>query len=308
MPHAEVDAQSHVVRSTLNYFLDPAKGGYKDFWFGTVGEKRRPFEYVEVPITDIRCSEDDFHLDKQGFQHVREPATEKEFVNLETIKKVYYPECAELVRRVTGATRVHVMGHVCRRQSWDEFRERTKEMQDMDRTPIPTTARYIHVDYSYDGAKTRLEFYLPQEAEKLSKTRWAIINIWRPIGNTVTRENLTMCDARSVDDSELRPVIARFRRPGDEESLNPVTRAAYNRNDVETWSVAPPSREDQHKWYYCSKLEPEEALLIKIYDSKKTGVARRTLHTAFVCDEDYGPPRESVEVRTLVFWEDQNNE
>lgn len=201
------------------------------------------------------------------------------------------------------------MGHVCRRQSWDEFREKTQTMHDMDRTPIPTTARYIHVDYSYSGAQTRLDFYLPSaEASQLRKSRWAIINIWRPILRPVTRENLSLCDARSVDDSELRPVIARFRRPGDAENLNPITRAAYDRNDVETWSVAP-DQARKHRWYFCSGLRPEEALLIKIFDSLETkGVARRTLHTAFVCAEDCGPARESVEVRALVFWEDQGKE
>ena len=171
--------------------------------------------------------------------------------------------------------------------------------------PEPSSSRADQPqDYSYDGARTRLDFYLPNEASELSKKRWAIINIWRPI-YPVTRENLTLLDARSIHDSELRPVIAKFRRPDDAEKLPPITRAAYNRNDVETWSVAPPEHVDQHKWYYCSKLQPEEALLIKIFDSsEKEGVARRTPHTAFTCEEDYGDQRQSIELRSLVFWDD----
>jgi hypothetical protein len=139
---------------------------------------------------------------------------------------------------------------------------------------------------------TRLHFYLPAEAEKVSKTRWAIINIWRPIDQTIKRENLAICDARSVLDSDLRPVVAKFRRPDDHESLSERAREAFNRNDVETWALAGPP--DQHTWHYCSKLTPDEALLLKIFDSKECGVARRSPHMAFVCDEDEGPERDRV--------------
>lgn len=71
------------------------------------------------------------------------------------------------------------------------------------------------------------------------------------------------------------------------------------------WSVKPPAQANQHQWYYFSKMTPEEVLLFKIYDSKLVGTARRTPHTAFESPEDSGPPRQSLELRCLVFWEDQ---
>lgn len=51
-------------------------------------------------------------------------------------------------------------------------------------------------------------------------------------------------------------------------------------------------------------MRPNEALLIKQFDSKKSGIAR-TPHSAFFAKEDYGATRQSVEVRCLLFWEDQ---
>jgi hypothetical protein len=44
--------------------------------------------------------------------------------------------------------------------------------------------------------------------------------------------------------------------------------------------------------------------VFKIYDSK-TDVARRVVHSAFV-DEEFkdGEPRESIELRALVFYEE----
>jgi hypothetical protein len=100
-------------------------------------------------------------------------------------------------------------------------------------------------NYSYTSSIMRLHFYLPDSADKVRKTRWAIINIWRPIAHAVTRENLAITDARSIPDSDLRPVLAKFRRPYDQEVMSERVRVAFSRNDVETWALAGPP--DQHK-------------------------------------------------------------
>jgi hypothetical protein len=55
-------------------------------------------------------------------------------------------------------------------------------------------------------------------------------------------------------------------------------------------------------------MMPEEVLMVKCFDSKKDGRARRTPHTAFQTENDRGGPRVSCEVRCLVFWEDQDVE
>lgn len=47
---------------------------------------------------------------------------------------------------------------------------------------------------------------------------------------------------------------------------------------------------------------PEEVLLIKCFDSRRD-VARWAPHSAIQTEEDFGPARESIEVRCFVFWE-----
>lgn len=66
----------------------------------------------------------------------------------------------------------------------------------------------------------------------------------------------------------------------------------------------------EHKWYYASRMTPEEVLLIKCFDSTKDGeTARRVPHSAFTDPETRDDvTRESIEVRCLVFYEDQPNE
>jgi hypothetical protein len=59
-----------------------------------------------------------------------------------------------------------------------------------------------------------------------------------------------------------------------------------------------------HCWYYVSHLRPDEAILLKIYDSLNDGTARLTAHSAFI--DPTAPtdarPRRSIELRTLVFY------
>lgn len=81
--------------------------------------------------------------------------------------------------------------------------------------------------------------------------------------------------------------------------------ADSNLPDIAMWSVRPPETPEQHKWYYTSHMTPNEVLFFKIFDSKNDGTAKRTPHSAFTTQDDFGPPRQSLELRSLVFWEDQ---
>jgi hypothetical protein len=160
------------------------------------------------------------------------------------------------------------------------------------------------VDQSYFGAElvrdSRLERVPVAEVGKLKHCRWAIVNLWRPF-SVVTRDNLACCDARTVSESELTSVYADL-----PESLRNA-KTGYNfaaKSRSEAWEVKA-SANGAHKWYFASGIMPDEALLIKQFDSKREGVARRTPHCAFTSNEDFGPTRQSIEVRCLCFWEDQ---
>lgn len=61
----------HVVDTTLNYYLSPARGGAEVYQPGAVSDKRRPHDVQKVQVVDIRGREDEFLLDKQGFQIIQ---------------------------------------------------------------------------------------------------------------------------------------------------------------------------------------------------------------------------------------------
>ena len=70
----------------------------------------------------------------------------------------------------------------------------------------------------------------------------------------------------------------------------------------ETFTVRPG---ESHRWFYLHEQTPEEVMLIKCFDSKVDGRARRVPHSAFVNPKyENESPRESIEVRTLVFHPD----
>lgn len=73
-----------------------------------------------------------------------------------------------------------------------------------------------------------------------------------------------------------------------------------NRLSFETSRVA---YNPAHRWYYFSEMQTDEALLIRIHDSAIDGRARLSFHTSFENPlMPDAPPRESIEVRALVFF------
>ena len=59
-----------------------------------------------------------------------------------------------------------------------------------------------------------------------------------------------------------------------------------------------------HRWFYAPAMRPDEVLLIKCFDSVIDGRARFVPHSAFVdpTSPSDATPRESIELRTLVFY------
>jgi hypothetical protein len=88
-----------------------------------------------------------------------------------------------------------------------------------------------------------------------------------------------------------------------DDDLVPV-KLIYPDREGETYSVRP---NEGHKWFYVNEQRPEEVLLIKCFDSKTDGRARRVPHSAFVDEErENERTRESIEVRALVFHPDDS--
>lgn len=108
---------SHSVSATLNYYAP--LGDDVPYTYAYEAPDGRPQTNVgqdphPVVIHDARGNESKFSLDTTGFAFVKSPSEEKDFLNEEAIRAVYYKEVEELLKRETGAKRVHIFDHTIR--------------------------------------------------------------------------------------------------------------------------------------------------------------------------------------------------
>jgi hypothetical protein len=88
------------VEAVFNYYKDPEDGSPP-----APNYVNKPGSYERVPISqrlvvhDVRGKEDQYTLDTTGFQIYKHESVEKDFLDDDKIKAVYYPETEELLRK-----------------------------------------------------------------------------------------------------------------------------------------------------------------------------------------------------------------
>ncbi|CAL1709242.1 unnamed protein product [Somion occarium] len=275
---------SNTITAELVYFAPP-KDGSKPFTHINADPLtgQRPQNWTqephEVQIENLRGKEDSVTLDTAGFQFGKEAAKHTSFTNDDEVEREYYPESIELVKRITGASRIVPFDHTIRRRRPGQVDDSPQKRQ-----PVPQ----VHVDQTPKSSVARVHRHLPaSDAPELLKHRFQIINLWRPISVPAYDWPLALCDFRSIDaKNDLEPVTLR-----------------YPDRDGETFGV---KYNPDHKWKYVKGLTPEEFVLIKCFDSQDDGkTALLTPHTAFPdpSTPSDAPLRESIELRLLVFYD-----
>lgn len=212
-------------------------------------------------------------LDRNGFELHRHASALSDFSDPAQIESIYYPEAETLLKQATGARRVVVFDHTLR----DGKAERDQGV----REPV----KYIHNDQTFVSGPRRVRDHLPVgEAERLLQGRVAIVNLWRPIGETVQSSPLALCDSRSI---ALNDLVA--------------SDLVYPDKVGETYALVFNPR---HRWYYFPRMTPDEYLLLKIYDSAGDSIARLSAHSAFddPTSPVNAPARRSIELRSLLFF------
>ena len=270
----------HAVEAELNY-LRAGEGRPVSYTFEPppgVSWTSGALEPRRVTIRDARplAAAGELSLDKSGFERIAHTSALSDFSDDTAIPSIYYNESAQVLLKATGAEKVVVFDHTLR-DSLSGSRA-TSSL----REPV----RRVHNDQTFVSGPRRVRDHLPaNEAAQRLKQRFAIINLWRPL-DVVEQLPLALCDARSIAASDLVP-----------------SDLVYKDKVGETFSF---THNPAHRWYYFPKLRPDEALLLKIYDSRDDGTARLTAHTAFEdpTTPEGAAPRRSIELRALVFWKE----
>ncbi|KAI1494012.1 hypothetical protein F5X96DRAFT_81026 [Biscogniauxia mediterranea] len=290
----------------------------------------------ERPVTDLRglpSPSSSFTTDNAGFALVRSPTSVPTSSFLrdsssppssspDPIRSTYYAEVSSLLRAHLPAgdqvSEIVIFDHTVRRRDPCAPRAPVTQVH-VDQTAAAAAARVRrHV-----SDKTKAEAYLRPGR------RFQLINVWRAIGAAAADMPLAVVDWRSTAPGDFVPVDLLYpKRVGEaaaEDDDDNDDRGKERRPDESTWgstegyevrgetlAVAPSER---HRFYYAKDLAPDEVLLLKCYDSwgegephgGREGIAVRTPHTAFVdpATPADAPPRQSIEVRCLVFYDDE---
>ena len=273
---AELEITPDTIEASLTYLANTgeklitqvAEPGGRDNRSGGDNETHR------VSIHNGRPLADRFEFEREGFRFVDHNTSVADFFDEEEIRRVYYPECEALIKRISGAKRVIVFDRTLRTAS-DEQRE-TQKIRDV--------VSRVHNDYTEWSGPQRVRDIMGSEAETLLRGRFAIIQVWRPINHPVESYPLAICDAQTVSPETL---VVNERR--------------YQDRVGQTYAI---TYDPGQRWYWFPHMRPDEALVFKVYESLRDGRARWTAHTAF--EDPTAPPharlRESIEIRTLAFF------
>ena len=273
---AVLGSQAGAVTAGLHYTVDTGEKPVNET-FGPNNIRRRVTgegDVRQMTIRNGRPLAGEFDLEVTGFEFVEHRTRVRDFFDLEELKRVYYPEVEALIKEVSGAARVVVFDHTLR--SGDEAEREAK----LVREPVLN----VHNDYTEWSGPQRVRDLLPDEADKLLKHRFAIIQVWRAINQPIQSNPLAIADARSLAPEDL--IRAERRYPN---RVGETYRVGYN---------------PDHRWFYFPLMRRDEALVFKVFDSAMDGRARFTAHSSFVdpTTPAGAPPRQSIEARTLAFF------
>ena len=261
------------VQAPLNFYNPPSDPFEAPYMYVEDPPARRNYTDIArtVNIQDVRTSAKDFaDVSQHAFACLPGPYTTPSRVSWdddESIKENYYPTVIELLQKTLNAREIVIFDHTLRRAS-------------------PTSSRLpvlrVHIDQTASSAAARVHRHSSSESEATTRLagRYRIVNVWRPINGPVETSPLAFAEADSLKAEDLVPIEHRYPdRTGETAGIR---------------------HSEAQQWWYWSGMTEEERILLLCFDSARQ--EKRVPHTAFVDSRaEDGKPRESVEVRALVF-------
>lgn len=234
--------------------------------------RRAHTRFYEVSIEDARplAERGELDLDTNGFVLVGQAAPVEDFENPAGIERTYYPRMRQLVKRLTGASDVFVLHHLTRSENPATFAN--------------AYARYVHCDFGDSTVRRMSERLLIENGAKRESDVYdhAWLNTWQPVDRAVQSNPLTVIDARSVSNDDLRDYT-------------------FSAGDYGVGSM--PLYSEKHRHFYFPEMQTDEILVFKQYDSR-SGRAKACPHTSFddATSPEGGLPRRSIELRLMALF------
>lgn len=203
----------------------------------------------------------------------------------QTIHQYIYPQISRYLTEKLSADQLLIFDHTLRANTQNQRSQAVAEKSTQRRSPVKT----VHNDYTPRSAERQLHQTLGEHGIKPQQySRYQFINIWLPLLHRVEESPLAMIDLRSVEASDFHNLKVIY--PQREGQISAI------------------SANPHHRWVWFSHMEPDEALLLRVFDSREQGRISGVPHTAFDLPDDYYHPgdtpkrRTSLEIRTIALF------
>ncbi|KAH8879770.1 hypothetical protein GQ53DRAFT_23822 [Thozetella sp. PMI_491] len=247
----------------------------------TMHDLRPELEHPETARTPLE------QLETRGFAAVRiESEALGPLARQKEWNAAYLEETKEAIKSLLGASDVFIWNSVTRSSDPDintPYSGNLRQLQPIEGLQFPElvrpTASGAHVDQDPTGSLHICKLTVGEDIFK-KYSRVQQINAWRPLKGPVTSHPLAVCDGTTFCDARKGYACGMFA---------PRINVFYG---------------DEQKWYYIRRQEPDECILLKLYDSKTLpGQSEYAPHTGI--DDLHGidgpeSPRESIEIRLVV--------
>ena len=219
------------------FYRKPLKSGEPKPQFGlSEPDPNRPDH--KSFLRDVKNARDiNSSLAKEGFKLLKHETSVQDFYNETAVSSAYYFEMQELVKKETNADEVYIVSHITR----NEFEAQQGKMLGAH--------RLVHNDFTPNFNETVKPLI---EESKIDPSKISVYNLWRRFDKDSLDAPFAVCDSSTVSESELIPTDLFNYLDGDDGFTVEIYQSSFN---------------DNHQWYYYPKMQKDEVLMFKTFDS-----------------------------------------
>lgn len=299
MTRPEIEETARQTRTMIRYL---APGDFVTRRYVSQGEEMNTGEYAdyEMTVRDGMPIRDHFELDRHGFMLAKSPTRVSDFHDKNEVSAKYERETEEAIKRLTGADKVVARGWMIR-TSLDLSEHIKKKQENYQHTGgIQPPAGEAHIDFNPATARLVAEkTYQENFPNGPGFKRFIATSFWRTFSSGPQDMPLAVCDGSSAplgnEASNTLFIVDEF--PTGDALTAPVE------GEGQMIAATIFRHDPNHRWWYFSDMTVDDVLFFKFFDSDDT-TTWRCPHTAFIDSSfPHAKPRESIELRSIAFFE-----
>lgn len=254
----------------------------------------------KTTVLDARANGlDSWDLEKNGFTFI--PAAEpiSDFKDQDLILRDYQPRVVEAVKKAAKTAR---------RCFWMSYVRRS---EDQPGGPSQVYSRLAHSDYGpgFEPLFRKMlagRYGVPEE--EAGNCGILVLGYWAPIEQPAYKDPLVVLDSSSlnlVKDTLLFTTIGDLGYKYDARQKDDPKRMPQAAQDA---PAIGPLYNPQHRWVYCPDMSPEEAVVFKQFDYRKSTSTKVSFHHSMPDNFHNAwkdcPGRRSIEVRLILTFDE----